>query len=149
MSSHDPLPLRDDDPTIGGRIKAVRQSWHWSQMELAEALKVDQASISFWERGKIIPSGSAMLALASLFRTSVEGLREGREFHMPECPSRRTSPREPQVPPRCVSLPMVGEANVMVVDLGNGTYGSKDLSEAVMGLAQGVSGNRKVWLVLA
>ena len=149
MSSHEAQTLRDPATTVGGRIKAVRQSWKWSQEAMAEALKVDQASISFWERGKITPSGSAMLALASLFRTSVEGLREGTDFHLPESPSSGASRREAPAHPRCVSLPMVEQAGVMVVDLGDGTYGNKDLSEAVLGLAQGVSGNRKVWLVLA
>jgi len=37
-----------------------------SQQELAEFLHVDQASISFWENGKIIPSGPAMLLIQVL-----------------------------------------------------------------------------------
>ena len=63
--------------SLGDRIKAVRLTWRWSQEEMAEALRVDQASISFWERDKIKPSGSAIVALASLFRTSTDALEGG------------------------------------------------------------------------
>ena len=52
--------------SLGDRIKAVRLTWRWSQEEMAEALRVDQASISFWERDKIKPSGSAIVALVGL-----------------------------------------------------------------------------------
>ena len=69
--------------TLGERIKAIRLDWRWSQQEIADAMRVDQASISFWERDKIKPSGSAFVALSSLFRTSPAALKEGTGFRMP------------------------------------------------------------------
>ena len=148
MDAHDPLYSNHLLDSIGDRIKAVRQDWHWSQVEMANALKVDQASISFWERNKITPSGSAILALASLFRTSCEALKDGQGFTMPEPPAGRTHPKADRVFPRSVSLPVSAEDPVMIVDLGTGSSRGRQLSEAVLGLAQGVTDKRRVWVVL-
>lgn len=135
--------------TLGERIKAVRLGWSWSQEEMAEALRVDQASISFWERDKIKPSGSAMVALAALFRTGVEALEKGNGFVVPDPPSRPPSSRTAEWElPRSISLPH-GEADtVVVVDLKDGSSRPKQLSEAMMSLVAGVKEGRKVWVVL-
>ncbi|OQA38552.1 MAG: transcriptional repressor DicA [Acidobacteria bacterium ADurb.Bin340] len=144
-ASNEPAPLR----TLGERIKAVRSSWAWSQEEMADALRVDQASISFWERDKIKPSGSAMVALAALFRTSVEALETGTSFVVPDPPSRQPTPRRAEREiPRSVSLPLGHEEPVQMVDLVNGTTRGKQLSEAMMDLAQAVKDGRKVWVVM-
>jgi len=81
--------------TLGERIKAVRITWAWSQEEMAEALRVDQASISFWERDKIKPSGSPLVALSALFRTSVDALEHGKGFVLPDAPSRAPISKNP------------------------------------------------------
>ena len=134
--------------SLGDRIRAVRMSWRWSQEEMAGALRVDQASISFWERDKIKPSGSAIVALASLFRTSIEALEGGFEFKIPDPPSRPESARADRELLRSISLPAGGEGVVMVVDLGDGSSKDKQLSEAVMSLVQGVKDSRRIWVVL-
>lgn len=135
--------------TLGERIKAVRQAWAWSQEEMAEALRVDQASISFWERDKIRPSGSAMVALAALFRTSVDTLEKGEGFVVPDAPSRPPASRSAEWEiPRSVCLPSGSAEMVVVVDLKDGSSRSKPLSEAMMDLSIGVKDNRKVWVVL-
>ena len=134
--------------SLGDRIKAVRLSWRWSQEEMAEALRVDQASISFWERDKIKPSGSAIIALASLFRTSVEALERGLGFKVPDPPSHPGSARADREPPRSIGLPIGGEDEVTVVDLGDGSFKGEQLSEAMMSLVQGVKDSRRIWVVL-
>ena len=134
--------------TMGERIKAIRVSWRWSQEEMAEALRVDQASISFWERDKIKPSGSAIVALASLFRTSTDALEGGLGFKIPDPPSHPESAKVDREFPRSVSLPAGSEDVVMVVDLGDGSSKGKQLSEAMMSLVQGVKDSRRVWVVL-
>lgn len=91
--------------TIGERIKAVRVSWRWSQEEMASALRVDQASISFWERGKIRPSGSAIVALSSLFRASTAALEEGTGFRIPDPPSSPESAKADREVPMSISSP--------------------------------------------
>jgi transcriptional regulator with XRE-family HTH domain len=144
-SAHDgPLPVE----TLGERIKAVRITWRWSQEEMAEALRVDQASISFWERDKIKPSGSAMVALAALFRTSVDALEGGQGFVIPDPPSRIDLSRDSREYPRSVGLPAAEGEAVTVVDLRDGSSKGKQISEAMMALVQGVKEGRKVWVVL-
>lgn len=139
-----PLPL----DSLGERIKAVRLTWRWSQEEMAEALRVDQASISFWERDKIKPSGSAMVALAALFRTSVEALEAGSGFVIPDPPSRTELSRQNREYPRSVGLPAAEGEAVSVVDLADGSSKGRQISEAMMALVQGVKEGRKVWVVL-
>lgn len=135
--------------TLGERIKAVRLGWSWSQEEMAEALRVDQASISFWERDKIKPSGSAMVALAALFRTGVDSLEKGTGFVVPDPPSRPPVSRSAEWElPRSISLPSGETDAVVVVDLKDGSSRGKQLSEAMMSLAAGVKEGRKVWVVL-
>jgi transcriptional regulator with XRE-family HTH domain len=134
--------------SLGDRIKSVRRTWKWSQQEMAEALRVDQASISFWERDKIRPSGSAIVALASLFRTSVEALEGGHEFNIPDSPSTPGTAKIEREFPRSVCLPIGARDQVMVVDLADGSSKGDPVSEAMMALAMGVKGNRRVWVVI-
>jgi len=119
---------------------------------MANVLRVDQASISFWERDKIKPSGSAMVALAALFRTSVDALERGEGFLIPDPPSHppvsRRAPRTERPVPRSVSLPIRTEEPVQIVDLADGTTRGKQLDQAMMDLAQAVREQRKVWVVL-
>ena len=134
--------------TLGERIKAIRLNWRWSQGELAHALRVDQASISYWERGKVKPSGSGLVALASLFRTSAEAMEEGTGFQMPEPPCRPEAAKADREDPRGVSLPWGGKDVVMLIDLIDGSSNDSGLSEAMMSLVQAFKENRRAWVVL-
>jgi len=135
--------------SLGERIKAVRVTWGWSQEEMAETLRVDQASISFWERDKIKPSGSALVALAALFRTSLDALENGSGFVLPDPPSRAPiSKKEDREMPRSVSLPRGEEEPIVIVDLVDGSSKGKPISEAMMVLVQAVKEGRKVWVVM-
>jgi transcriptional regulator with XRE-family HTH domain len=134
--------------TLGERIKAVRTSWGWSQEEMAETLRVDQASISFWERDKIKPSGSAMVALSALFRTSLDSLESGTSFVVPDPPSRPPLAKTEREFPRSVSLPISDSDPIVVVDLIDGTSKGKQLSEAMMVLVESVKAGRRVWVVM-
>jgi len=134
--------------TFGDRIKAVRRSWGWSQEKLAKAVMVDQASISFWERDKIKPSGTGLVALASLFRTSVQALEEGTGFHPPDPPTKQESTLASFKLPKCVSLPVGEKDKIIVVDLVNGSFRDYSLSETMMGLVEGMNAHRSTWIVL-
>ena len=134
--------------TMGERIKAIRVSWRWSQEEMANALRVDQASISFWERDKIRPSGSAIVALSSLFRASTEALEGGIGFRIPDPPFSPELAKVDRKVPLSISLPIGGKELIMVVDLGDGSSKDKPLSEAMMTLVQGVKDRRQTWVVL-
>lgn len=135
--------------TLGERIKAVRLQWAWAQEEMAAALRVDQASISFWERDKIKPSGSAMVALAALFRTSLKALETGEGFILPDPPSR--TPESKKIKreiPRSVSLPPDDNEPVVIVDLADGSSKGKPISEAMMVLVQSAKEGRRIWIVM-
>ncbi|MDR0498503.1 MAG: helix-turn-helix domain-containing protein [Holophagales bacterium] len=134
--------------TLGERIKAVRLAWDWPQEEMAEILRVDQASISFWERDKIKPSGSAMVALAALFRTTIDALEKGERFIIPAAPGRGEGIRGSRVLPRSVCLPISAPDKVTIVDLDSGGLTVPQLSEAMISLGQYAKDNRKVWIVV-
>ena len=73
--------------SLAGRIFAVRKAWGWSQHKMAHVLGVDQASISLWERGCIIPSGSAVVALCALFGCRYQALDDGTGWVLPNGPA--------------------------------------------------------------
>lgn len=139
-----PVPL----PTLGARIKSVRRAWGWAQEELAEILRVDQASISFWERDKIKPSGSALVALAALFRTTVEAIEKGDNFAVPTPPWGKNGKRKNRTILRGVCLPDAEPDKVTIIDLANGSLQAPLLSEAMISLGQYAKDNRKVWIVV-
>lgn len=73
---------------LARNIQAARQAWGWSQERLAKALHCDQASISLWERDKIVPHGTSLVALACLCETTVEALLEATpKWHPPTAPA--------------------------------------------------------------
>ena len=132
--------------TLGERIRTIRTAWGWSQTQVSGLLHVDQASISFWELDRIIPSGSALVALASLFRCSIEALETGNGFVISDPPYRL--PGAGQGDLRSVSLPLSDSSPVMMVDMVDGTAVSEDLSRAIMEIAGAMKGSRKIWVVI-
>jgi transcriptional regulator with XRE-family HTH domain len=115
---------------------------------MAEMLRVDQASISFWERGKIKPSGSALVALAALFRTTLDALEKGEGFVEPSPPARGTGPKGLRALPRAVCLPVVEPGGVTVIDLASGGLVAQPTTETVKVVDQCAKDGRKVWIVV-
>lgn len=134
--------------TMGERIKAIRTAWGWSQEEMASVLRVDQASISFWERDRIVPSGSAMVALAALFRLDPESLETGRGFVIPDRPAQPTHRRNGRKPLRSLSLPTSEADQPTFVDLASGSTHSWALSETSAALSEALKSGRKAWVVV-
>jgi hypothetical protein len=116
---------------------------------MAEILRVDQASISFWERDKIKPSGSAFVALTALFRTTIEALERGENFIVPAAPGRGEGGRRSRVLPRAICLPISDQTDkVAIIDLSSGLLNSPQLSDAMISLGQYAKDKRKVWIVV-
>jgi len=132
--------------TLGERIRAIRTAWGWSQSQVCGLLHVDQASISFWERDRVIPSGSALVALAALFRCSVEALETGSGFVISDPPFQL--PRTDHGDLRSVSLPMSDSGPVVIVDMVDGTAKGKDLPQAITDLAEALKVGRKTWVII-
>ena len=106
---------------------------------MAETLRVDQASISFWERDKIKPSGSAMVALSALFRTSLDSLEAGTGFVVPDPPSRPPLAKADREFPRSVSLPLFDSDP----NRGRGSGGRQFQGQAALGSHDGARGVRQ------
>ena len=60
--------------TLAERIKRMRQERGWSQLQLAQKLKVHQKQISGYERGIHIPSTDLLIKIAGLFDVSLDYL---------------------------------------------------------------------------
>jgi transcriptional regulator with XRE-family HTH domain len=56
------------------RIKELRKSRGWSQIELADKVKTDARMISHYETGKVIPSPEALIKIAEIFDVSTDYL---------------------------------------------------------------------------
>ena len=56
------------------RLKELRGEKHIGQNALAKALKLSNASLSYWETGKQIPSAEAIFKLARYFNVSADYL---------------------------------------------------------------------------
>ena len=63
-----------DDRVFGERLKALRAERNIGQNALARALKLSNASISYWETGKQMPSAEAIFKIAQYFGVSADYL---------------------------------------------------------------------------
>ncbi len=59
---------------LGDRIRYLRTSLHYSQVDLAEALSVTKQSVSNWENGNILPSIDILVKLSDFFHVSTDYL---------------------------------------------------------------------------
>lgn len=60
-------------------IRKVRCARGLTQKDLAEMLKVDQSTVSWWERGKCAPVAKRLPYIAEILNCSVEELLEDNE----------------------------------------------------------------------
>ncbi len=61
------------------RLKELRTEKNMGQNALAKALKLSNASVSYWETGKQVPSAEAVYKIAQFFNVSADfllGLKE-------------------------------------------------------------------------
>lgn len=63
-----------DIKLFGERLKYLRNERELGQNNLAEKLQLSNASISYWETGKQIPSAEAVFKLAVFFSVSSDYL---------------------------------------------------------------------------
>lgn len=63
-------------------LKKLRESYKMSQVELAEKLNVQKATVSNWENGYINPSINKLVEIADIFQVSIDFLldRDNREY---------------------------------------------------------------------
>ncbi|MBO5223248.1 MAG: helix-turn-helix transcriptional regulator [Clostridia bacterium] len=61
-----------DIKEMGNRIKELRTEKKLGQNQLADLLGVSNASISYWETGKQVPSAEVVFKLAQFFGVSAD-----------------------------------------------------------------------------
>ena len=61
---------------FGDRIKSLRLSYNYSQVQLANQLKVSKQTVSNWENNNILPSIEMLVKIASVFSVSTDYLLE-------------------------------------------------------------------------
>jgi transcriptional regulator with XRE-family HTH domain len=64
-----------DAETLGGFIKKHRRKGGWTQVELADAIDMNNRSVSDWEVNRTIPSRDALGKLARVFQISLDEFR--------------------------------------------------------------------------
>jgi hypothetical protein len=90
-----------------------------------------------------------MVALAALFRTTIDALEKGENFVVPAAPGRGEGTRRSRPLPRGICLPVSGQSElVTIVDLNNGGLATPQYSEAMVNLAQYATDKRRVWIVV-
>ena len=56
-------------------IRELREERHWTQLQLANMLKVTPVTVYNWERGKYEPSASMFRQIARIFGVSMDDIR--------------------------------------------------------------------------
>lgn len=63
-----------DATEFGERLRSLRKERELGQNQLAELLQISNASVSYWETGKQIPSAEVIFKLALFFDVSADFL---------------------------------------------------------------------------
>ena len=63
---------------LGTRIASLRQSYGFSQAELARKLHISTSAVGMYEQGRREPSVETLVALSHLFGVSLDYLLSGR-----------------------------------------------------------------------
>ena len=59
---------------FGERLKTLRTEFNVGQNQLAKDLEISNASVSYWETGKQIPSAEVIFKIAKYFNVSADFL---------------------------------------------------------------------------
>ncbi len=69
---------------LSERLTALRKGKGYSQSQLAQALNLSPSTIGMYEQGRRVPDLDTLIALAKLYRISLDYLITGREYRFPE-----------------------------------------------------------------
>ncbi len=75
---------------LGQRVNELRTALGWSQVQLAEKLKISKQTVSNWENENIQPSIEMLVRLANLFHVSTDyllGLDEAKTLNVDGLPA--------------------------------------------------------------
>lgn len=69
---------------LSERLTALRKGKGYSQSQLAQALNLSPSTVGMYEQGRRVPDLDTLIALAKLYRISLDYLITGREYRFPE-----------------------------------------------------------------
>ena len=138
--------------TLGSRIRAIRTTWMWTQVALADALRSNQKTVSHWELDAQVPGDVPLGVLSQLTGISAESLRTGVGFDLNGLPN----------PPRqigallvaedqavnLVHLPKISGTGITFVDRPNEYHGPLLLEQAIKKMTEAYKKKQPVWLVV-
>ncbi|HNX95636.1 MAG TPA: helix-turn-helix transcriptional regulator [Holophaga sp.] len=129
--------------SLGDRVRKIRKAWRWTQRDIAERLNLQTASVSAWERGVALPTGSSLVSLAALLNTSPEVLKGDAPFSIPDQPQ---GVAEPQWKAYQLPLP-TDRGQTLLVKEGSALRAVP--AKELRGLAlEAIEEGRPVWLVI-
>lgn len=133
--------------TLGERIKMLRVQRGLTQVELAEALNTDQATVSLWERGRAKPSGPALGGVASYFGITARALETGEGLEAPEAQAPAAFRQGPSKHGPG-GLPDAGPGAALAMDVRLQTEQRLEPMEAMGFLMKALKDGRSVWIVV-
>lgn len=69
---------------LSERLTALRKGKGYSQSRLAQELNLSPSTVGMYEQGRRVPDLDTLIALAKLYRISLDYLITGREYRFPE-----------------------------------------------------------------
>lgn len=69
---------------LSDRLTALRKGKGYSQSQLAQELNLSPSTVGMYEQGRRVPDLDTLIALAKLYRISLDYLITGREYRFPE-----------------------------------------------------------------
>ena len=69
---------------LSDRLTALRKGKGYSQSMLAQELNLSPSTVGMYEQGRRVPDLDTLIALAKLYRISLDYLITGREYRFPE-----------------------------------------------------------------
>lgn len=64
-------------------IRELRKQKNMTQIELASVLKLDQTTISSWERGNSLPTTETLIKLSEIFNVSTDYILGNSKYYYP------------------------------------------------------------------
>ena len=83
MNAHNFIQ-RDDEETLGQRIKRARLSRGWTLDKLASEVGVSRVSVWGWEHDRSSPRLEMLAKISSAFGLTTQALLEGDQFSAPQ-----------------------------------------------------------------
>jgi len=135
--------------TLGQRIRAVRMSWGWTLKQLGLAIHYKENAVWHWEKGTQTPGDPALGAVADIFGLTMESLRTGEGFRVPD-PPRQMGPLlvAENYASDMVVLPPNDAEHLIYLEKATGAHEQVSLNRLVQIVRSAREEHQPVWLVV-